>query len=135
MRAGSGFAYIPRHGLSDILDDELDDFSDDGGALDVSDDLTGTVGNPDSTDLLNSLDTYNSATGQDDLPSGAAVSSGLLSTGAGIFSSIASLFGGGSSAAVNATGISGDEETTMLPTLLLVAAGAGVLYLVFRDRS
>ena len=137
-RAGAGYAYIPRMALNDLLDDELTAFSSDNTDTSIDPtDLTGTVGLPDVTDLSTSIDTYDPTTGQDITPTGVAAT-GIA--GAGLLSSIASgfssLFNGGTSAQVNATGISGDEETsTLVPMLLLIAGAAGVLYMVSRDRS
>ncbi|MGH9780186.1 MAG: hypothetical protein ACRD33_00070 [Candidatus Acidiferrales bacterium] len=131
-RAGSGVAYIPRFALQglgqdddDLLDDTSDDFLSD-------EDIAATVEAPDTDALDASLDTYDADTGQVLSPSGTPVSSSLISS---ISNSIASIFGGGTqTAAINASGVSGDTAEIDLMPLFLVVAGAGILYLVFRDR-
>lgn len=148
-RAGSGKPYIPRTALQgtgafgDLFDDDdsifgsfTDDSDDSGSVPDVtSDELTES--GPDQSAILAATGTYDASTGQVIQPDGSAASA--IGIGAGIaslFSGVARIFGGGSNAQLNATGITTESaEESILPTLLIIAAAGGLLYLALQDQS
>ena len=141
-RPGSGVPYLPHLsglGQDDFLDD---DFSSEGtpdlSTVDLTSDADFSESSPDLTSLAASAPVYDETSGQlldsSGNPIGAAT--GILSAVGGIGSALARVFGGGSAAQINASGVSAEDGTeSPLMMLLIVGAAAGVLYMVFSDRS